>query len=77
MHMHNLGAKSRAMRKELRQSKREIQMEYHRMIHENVRRFPCRFENCNFASKTSGNRKKHKIWKYGAGKRTLRETVIE
>ena len=49
VNMHNFGAKSRAMRKELRQGKREIQMEVHRMIHEKVRRFPCRFENCNFA----------------------------
>ena len=47
----------------------------HRMIHEDARPFPCRFENCDFSSKTSGNRKKHEIGKHGAGKRTLKKTV--
>merc|ERR1712062_357896 len=37
----------------------------HRLIHGDVRPFPCRFEGCDFASKLSGNRNKHEVNKHG------------
>ena len=37
----------------------------HRVIHNDARPFPCRFEDCYFASKSGGNRKKHEVTKHG------------
>ena len=43
-------------------------MKEHRAIHEDLRPFPCRFDGCDFASKSSGNRRKHEIGKHKAEK---------
>ena len=42
-----------------------IKLREHRVIHDDARPFPCRFEGCDFASKSAGNRKKHEVNKHG------------
>ena len=42
----------------------EAKKEY-RAIHDDARPFPCRFEGCDFASKSGNNRKKHEVTKHG------------
>ena len=39
----------------------------HQFIHQDARTFPCRFENCKFASKSSCNRRKHELSKQHHG----------